>query len=93
MLLLNSLRESSTMGRRQTSGYVSFLSELMQITNKFVFPQSLGVVLYVLVCGALPFDGETLQTLKARVIDGKVRIPFFMSSGTHVLLKFVVRII
>ena len=26
--------------------------------------QSLGVVLYVLVCGALPFDGTTLQALR-----------------------------
>ncbi|KAF4519665.1 hypothetical protein B566_EDAN005002, partial [Ephemera danica] len=47
---------------------------------------SLGVVLYVLVCGALPFDGETLQTLKARVIDGKVRIPFFMSRDCELLI-------
>lgn len=44
-------------------------------------PQSLGVVLYVLVCGALPFDGSTLQNLRARVLSGKFRIPFFMSTG------------
>ena len=44
--------------------------------------QSLGVVLYVLVCGALPFDGSTLQNLRARVLSGKFRIPFFMSTGT-----------
>ena len=43
--------------------------------------QSLGVVLYVLVCGALPFDGSTLQSLRARVLDGRFRIPFFMSTG------------
>jgi serine/threonine protein kinase len=43
--------------------------------------QSLGVVLYVLVCGALPFDGSTLQSLRARVLAGKFRIPFFMSTG------------
>ncbi|XP_059482421.1 serine/threonine-protein kinase SIK3-like isoform X2 [Neocloeon triangulifer] len=47
---------------------------------------SLGVVLYVLVCGALPFDGDTLQNLKARVIDGKVRIPYFMSSDCELLV-------
>lgn len=45
--------------------------------------QSLGVVLYVLVCGALPFDGSTLQNLRARVLSGKFRIPFFMSTGTE----------
>lgn len=46
--------------------------------------QSLGVVLYVLVCGALPFDGSTLQNLRARVLSGKFRIPFFMSTGKGV---------
>lgn len=48
-------------------------------------PQSLGVVLYVLVCGALPFDGSTLQNLRARVLSGKFRIPFFMSTGETAL--------
>lgn len=47
--------------------------------------QSLGVVLYVLVCGALPFDGSTLQNLRARVLSGKFRIPFFMSTGKGVV--------
>lgn len=42
---------------------------------------SLGVVLYVLVCGALPFDGSTLQSLRDRVLSGRFRIPYFMSSG------------
>ena len=45
------------------------------------FPQSLGVVLYVLVCGALPFDGSTLQSLRDRVLSGRFRIPYFMSEG------------
>lgn len=42
---------------------------------------SLGVVLYVLVCGALPFDGATLHDLRSMVVSGKFRIPFFMSQG------------
>ncbi|KAH9367650.1 hypothetical protein HPB48_020321 [Haemaphysalis longicornis] len=41
---------------------------------------SLGVVLYVLVCGALPFDGSSLQVLRSRVLSGRFRIPFFMST-------------
>lgn len=43
--------------------------------------QSLGVVLYVMVCGALPFDGSNLQHLRARVLAGRFRIPFYMSEG------------
>ena len=39
------------------------------------------MVLYVLVCGALPFDAATLPALRDRVLSGRFRIPFFMSTG------------
>ena len=45
--------------------------------------QSLGVVLYVLVCGALPFDGNTLQILRGKILSGKFRIPYFMTTGKN----------
>jgi len=48
---------------------------------------SVGVVLYVLVCGALPFDGATLHALRDRVLSGRFRIPFFMSSDCESLVR------
>lgn len=41
----------------------------------------MGVVLYVLVCGALPFDGPSLPVLRQRVLEGRFRIPYFMTEG------------
>lgn len=59
-------------------------SDVINCSHSLFGLQSLGVVLYVLVCGALPFDGSTLQNLRARVLSGKFRIPFFMSTGKGV---------
>lgn len=42
---------------------------------------SLGIMLYVMTCGALPFDASTLHELRALVLAGKFRIPYFMSQG------------
>ncbi len=43
--------------------------------------QSLGVVLYILVCGGFPFPGNSLEKLKTAVLTGQVNIPFIVSVG------------
>ncbi|RKO95038.1 kinase-like protein, partial [Caulochytrium protostelioides] len=48
---------------------------------------SLGVVLYVLICGALPSDGSTLAKLRERVLIGKYKVPFFMSTAAEALIR------
>lgn len=47
------------------------------------------MVLYVLVCGALPFDGPSLPVLRQRVLEGRFRIPYFMTEGEQVWVAVV----
>ena len=45
------------------------------------------MILYTLVSGSLPFDGANLKELRERVLRGKYRIPFYMSTDCENLLK------
>lgn len=42
---------------------------------------SLGVILYVLLCGHLPFEANQLSLLRSQVISGFFKLPFFLSEG------------
>ena len=43
---------------------------------------SLGVILYVMTTGTLPFDGNTLSEIRETVCAGRYRIPFYISERT-----------
>lgn len=44
---------------------------------------SFGIVLFVLVCGQVPFDDPTMQGMHAKVKRGYIDYPPFLSSGRH----------
>ena len=44
---------------------------------------SLGVILYVMTTGCLPFSGKNLQEVRESVCRGKYRVPFYISDCRH----------
>lgn len=48
---------------------------------------SLGVVLFVLVCGFLPFDGNSFTELFTKIVKGDYRIPSFVSPDCADLIQ------
>ena len=42
---------------------------------------SFGIVLYVLVCGKVPFDDQSMPALHAKIKRGQVEYPAWLSSG------------
>ncbi|XP_075214989.1 maternal embryonic leucine zipper kinase-like [Lycorma delicatula] len=47
---------------------------------------SLGVILYALLCGFLPFDADNIDTLYKKILSGKYEEPPWLSKGSRQLL-------
>ncbi len=48
---------------------------------------SLGVLLYALLCGSLPFDDPTLGILYRKIQNGKYDEPRWLSEGSKNILR------
>lgn len=48
---------------------------------------SFGIVLYVLVCGKVPFDDQSMPALHAKIKEGKVDYPSWLSSDCCAILS------
>jgi serine/threonine protein kinase len=67
------------------------LLQAKQYTGPEVDIWSFGIVLYVLVCGKVPFDDQSMPQLHAKIKKGHVDYPPWLSTGkiTHALLAGV----
>ncbi|KAF0981671.1 hypothetical protein FDP41_012328 [Naegleria fowleri] len=53
---------------------------------------SMGVILYALLTGRLPFDDETLHVLLAKVKEGKYEIPQFLDEDVRDLISKMLKL-
>lgn len=52
---------------------------------------ALGVLLYFMVCGTMPFRAETVGKLKRKILEGTFIIPEFVTESCRVLIKQILR--
>lgn len=53
---------------------------------------SCGVILYVLLCGRLPFDDEYIPALFKKIAQGSYSIPNYLSKGAATLIKRMLQV-
>ena len=61
------------------------LLQARQYTGPEVDIWSFGIVLYVLVCGKVPFDDQSMPQLHAKIKKGVVDYPAWLSNGKHMI--------
>ncbi|XP_011632923.1 maternal embryonic leucine zipper kinase-like [Pogonomyrmex barbatus] len=53
---------------------------------------SMGVLLYALLCGFLPFDDNSLENLYKKILSGKYEEPHWLSNNSKTLIKSMLQI-
>jgi len=64
------------------------LLQAKQYTGPEVDVWSFGIVLYVLVCGKVPFDDQSMPQLHAKIKRGYVEYPPWLTGGKHRLCVY-----
>uniref|UniRef100_A0A673VD53 non-specific serine/threonine protein kinase n=1 Tax=Suricata suricatta TaxID=37032 RepID=A0A673VD53_SURSU len=54
---------------------------------------SMGILLYVLMCGFLPFDDDNVMALYKKITRGKYEVPKWLSSSSALLLQQMLQLI
>jgi len=71
-------------------GSLYFAAPELLLAKMYTGPEvdvwSLGVVLYVLVCGKVPFDDESMPALHAKIKRGLVEYPVWLSAGKWAII-------
>ncbi|OMJ28507.1 Protein kinase kin1 [Smittium culicis] len=75
-------------------GSLYFAAPELLTSNPYVGPEvdiwSFGIVLYVLVCGSVPFDDPNMSKLYYKIKTGKFYIPPFLSNDcVHLLTRLI----
>ncbi|RKP20326.1 Pkinase-domain-containing protein, partial [Rozella allomycis CSF55] len=67
-----------------------YASPEMILGKKYIGPEvdiwSMGVILYALLCGHLPFDDSNMKKLYNKIIEGKFNIPDYVSTSARDLI-------
>ena len=52
----------------------------------------MGVLLYALLCGALPFEDDNMQLLYRKISNGRYYEPDFLTNSSKELLKRMLQV-
>ena len=54
---------------------------------------SLGVLLYAMVCGSLPFNARSIPMLIKKIVEGRFKLPKFLSPQVQHLIQTILQIV